>query len=226
MLAAILDQVGNGAYLQAMLTCKHLEIGQAGHGAVGLEDLADHRRRRQAGERGQVAAGLGVSGAHQHAALDRLHRENVSGLDKICRPCIARDGHLDGPRTVCGGNTGINTLGGFDGHGEISAETRAIAVGHEGQIQLPAALFGQGQADQPARMGNHEIDGVGRDIFGGHDKVTLVLAVFFVNQYDEAAEPQLGHNLGNGGNAPIGRCVDFCSIGVAHVPDPVKVGSF
>ncbi len=33
--------------------------------------------------RGQVAAGLGVAGAHQHAAIDGLQREDVAGLHQV-----------------------------------------------------------------------------------------------------------------------------------------------
>ena len=41
------------------------------HGAVRLEDLADHGGRGQAGHGGQVTAGLGVAGAHQQ--IGRAH---------------------------------------------------------------------------------------------------------------------------------------------------------
>ena len=38
------------------------------------------------GQRGEVAAGLGMAGAHQHAAGLRLQREDVAGLDDVARP--------------------------------------------------------------------------------------------------------------------------------------------
>ena len=41
---------------------------------------------REAGQRGEVAAGFGVAGAHQHAAVLRLQREDVAGLDQVGRP--------------------------------------------------------------------------------------------------------------------------------------------
>jgi hypothetical protein len=40
--AAVLDQVGDGADLQAVLGGKNLQIGQAGHGAVIIHDFANH----------------------------------------------------------------------------------------------------------------------------------------------------------------------------------------
>ena len=79
----MLDQVGDGADLQAVLGGEQLQVGQARHGAVVLHDLADHGGGRSAGHRGQVAAGFGMAGAHQHAAVDRLQREDVAGLDQV-----------------------------------------------------------------------------------------------------------------------------------------------
>ena len=83
--AAVLDQVGDGADLQAVLGGEQLQVGQARHGAVVVHDLADHRGGRAAGHGGQVAAGFGMAGAHQHAAVDRLQREDVAGLHQVAR---------------------------------------------------------------------------------------------------------------------------------------------
>src|SRR3546814_5566723 len=45
----------------------------------------------------------------------------------------------------------------------VGAVAGAVAAGHERQFELAAAVFGKGQAHQAAAMGDHEIDGVGRD---------------------------------------------------------------
>ena len=99
MAAAVLDQVGNGADLQAMDRGKFQQIRQAGHGAVVLHDLADHRCRRAAGHGGQIAAGFGVAGAHEHAAVNRLQRKDVAGLHQVGRlgPGRHRRLHRAGP---------------------------------------------------------------------------------------------------------------------------------
>ena len=47
---------------------KRSRSAQPRHAAVLVHDLADHRRRRQAGEAREVDAALGLAGAHQHAA--------------------------------------------------------------------------------------------------------------------------------------------------------------
>ena len=46
---AVLNQVGNGAYFQAMRGGKPAQLGQARHGAVFVHDFANYRRWRAAG---------------------------------------------------------------------------------------------------------------------------------------------------------------------------------
>ena len=53
--AAVGDQVGDGADLQAMGLGEDLQIGQAGHAAVVVHDLADHGGRAQAGVSSRTA---------------------------------------------------------------------------------------------------------------------------------------------------------------------------
>jgi len=73
-------------------------------------------------------------------------------------------------------------------------------------------LFCQGQADQSARMADHEIDGLRRHEFRRKQQIPLVLAVLFVDQDDHATGAYLVDDLGY-------RC-DVChvcgSIGVAQ----------
>ena len=94
--AAVFDQVGNGADLQAVFGREQLQVRQAGHGAVVFHDLADHRRRAAAGHGGEVAAGFGVTRAHEHAAFDRLQREDVAGLHQVVRACVGGHRGLHG----------------------------------------------------------------------------------------------------------------------------------
>ena len=56
--------------------------------------------------RGQVAAGFGVAGAHQHAAVLRLQREDVAGLHQVGRPGVACHRGLHGARAVGGRDAG------------------------------------------------------------------------------------------------------------------------
>ena len=46
------------------------QVGQAGHTAVIVHNLADHAGGFQAGQPGQIDGGFGVTGPSQYAALD------------------------------------------------------------------------------------------------------------------------------------------------------------
>jgi hypothetical protein len=65
---AVVDQVGDGADLEAMLGGEGLEVRPPGHGAVFVQDLDDDRRRLETGQPRQIAAGLGMTSPHQHPA--------------------------------------------------------------------------------------------------------------------------------------------------------------
>ncbi len=84
--------------------------------------------RGQAGHGGQVAARLGVAGAHQHAAGHGAYREDMAGLDQVGRLGVARHRHLDGAGAVGGRNAGLDAFGGLDRLGEIGAVSRAAAL--------------------------------------------------------------------------------------------------
>ena len=71
--------------------------------------------------------------------------------------------------------------------GKRRSMDRCVNGRHEGQVQLVAALFGEGKADEAAAVFGHEVDGVGGDFFGGHGEVAFVFAVLVVNENDHAA---------------------------------------
>jgi hypothetical protein len=195
MLAAVMDQVGDGADLQLVFATEFDQVGQARHAAIVFHDLADHRGRRQAGQFGEVAAGFGMAGTHQHAALDRLQRKDMAGLHDVRRPGVARHRGLDGGGAVGRGNAGGDAFGGFDRYGEVGAVGSAVTGSHHRQVELLAAFLGQRQADQAAAVFGHEVDGFGSDELGGEHQVALVLAVFLVDQDDHAAGAQLGDDF-------------------------------
>ena len=78
--AAVLDEVGDGADLQAMLRREFDEIGQPRHLPVLLQDLANHRRRRKLGEAREIAPRFGVPGTNEHPACLRHQRKYMAGL--------------------------------------------------------------------------------------------------------------------------------------------------
>ena len=81
---------------------------------------------------------------------------------------------------------------------------RAVARRHGRQVQALAALARERQADQAAAEARHEVDRLGRDVFGGEHQVAFVLAVFLVDEDHHAAGAQFGDELGNGAMAMPG----------------------
>ena len=223
--AAVLDQIGNGADLQAVLGGKFLQVGQARHGAVIVHDLADHGGRAGAGHAGQVAAGFGMAGAHQHATIHRLQREDMARLHQIAGLGIGCHGGLHGAGTVSGGDAGGDAFGGLDGDGEGSGVDGAVVGRHRRQAQVLAALARQRQADQAAAIACHEVDGFGRDMVGGQDQVAFVFAVFVIDQDHHLARAHVGHDIGHGGDGSehgIGRRTG--SIGHGYLQVGARVG--
>ena len=132
--------------------CSRRTRSRSGSRAIvpsSLHDLADHRRRREAGEPRQVAARLGVSGAHQHAAGLRDEREDVARLHDVVR--AARRARPRPAPCARGrrGDAGGDAFGGLDRDGEVGAVRRAVVRHHRRQVELPAALLGERQADRP-----------------------------------------------------------------------------
>ena len=66
-------------------------------------------------------------------------------------------------------------------------------------MKLVAAFGSQRQADQPAPVDGHEVDGFGGDELGGHGEVALVFAVFVIDDDQHAAGADFFDRLGDGG---------------------------
>jgi hypothetical protein len=71
---------------------------------------------------------------------------------------------------------------------------------HHRQLELVAALFGQRQADQAARVLDHEIDGFRRHEVRREHQVAFVFPVFFIDQDHHAAGAQFGDDFFGAGN--------------------------
>ena len=71
-------------------------------------------------------------------------------------------------------------------------------------FEMLEAFLGHGQADQAASKLGHEVDGFGRDFFGGEGKVAFVLAVFVVDDDDHAAGADFLNRVGDVGKWVLG----------------------
>ena len=198
---AMPDQVLDRTDLQPVLARERLELGPARHAAVGIEDLDQHPRRLQACEQRQVAGRLGVPRPVEYATGLRLQREDMPGLRQVFRRRIRPDRGADRVRAVVRRDAGGDALGGLDADREVGAVRRRVVAHHRWQAELAAALARQRQADQPARVGHHEVDIRGLHQLRGHDQVALVLAVLVVHDHDHAAGADFLEQFVDGGEA-------------------------
>ena len=81
----VADQFRDGQQLQPVRAAEFRELRQARHRAVVIHDFADHARGSESGDARQIHRRFGLSGAHQHAAVSRAQRENVSRAREIGR---------------------------------------------------------------------------------------------------------------------------------------------
>ena len=98
------------------------EVGDAGHGAVVFEDLADDGAGFQAGEDGEIDGGLGVAGAFEDTAGTGAEGEDVTGLDEVVGGGRGIGKEFDGVGAVGGADAGGDALCGVDGYGERGFE--------------------------------------------------------------------------------------------------------
>ncbi len=117
-----------------------------------------------------------MAGADQHAAWTGDDGEDVAGLDDVFGARIARYGDFDGAGPVLRRNAGGDAFGRFDRNGERGAVRAVVGARHRRQTDLLGAGLGDRQADQAARMRDHEVDRFGRDVFGRQDEVALIFA--------------------------------------------------
>ena len=121
----------------------------------------------------------------------------MPGLDDVISHGVGRHCGADGVGAVVGGNAGGHAFGRFDRHREVGAHARRVADHHRTDAQALAALTGEPQADQPARLTGHEIDVLGPHLAGGHDQIALVLAVFVIEDHHHAAGGDVAQDFGN-----------------------------
>src|SRR4051794_19587015 len=129
----------------------------------------------------------------------------MAGLHEVARAGLRVDRHLDRARAVGGRDAGGHAVARLDRDGERGLERRLVLGRHQVEPELVAALRLERQADQPAPLLGHEIDGLGRGELGGESEVALVLAILRVADDDhlsgadvldgvfDRAERLLGH---------------------------------
>ena len=192
--AAVGDEALHRADAQAVFAGEGDEVGQAGHGAVLADNLAADAGGLEAGEAREVDGRLGVAGAAEHAAGLRPQGEGVAGRHEVGRRRRIVHQELDGFGAVGGGDAGgdAGVGGAVHAQGEGGGETVA-AVHARRQRDAQAVEEGPiaGGAEQPAGLADAEVDGLGGDLFGGHDEVAFVFALRVIHNDDEFTGPDI-----------------------------------
>ncbi len=178
-----------------MLGSEHLELRATCHGAVLVHDLADDAGRRQARQPSEIDGGLGVPGALEHATGTRLQREDVAGHRDVLGLGVTGDRGRDRDRAIRRRDARGDLALGSDRAVKRRALLGGVLVGHGRDAERSESLTRQRHADEAAAVARHEVDGLGRDLLGGHDEVAFVLAVLVVDHDEHAACANLGDGL-------------------------------
>ncbi len=72
-------------------------------------------------------------------------------------------------------------------HAEGRVAPRGVVADLERNLELIEPIGHHGEANEPAAVSRHEVDGVWRDAIGGHREVAFVLAVLIVHDDDHLA---------------------------------------
>ena len=191
---AVGDEVGDGDHREVVVLGEHPQLVGAGHLAVDLlrHDLAEHARRAEARQPGEVDRGLGVTGPAQHAALAGAQWQHVPGAHEVRGGRLGVGEHPDRVGAVVGRDAGGHALAGVDGHGERRAEVVAVGMVHRRQVQAIALGLGQRHADVARGVADHERQQLGGGELGREDQVALVLPVRVVHHHHGLARLDVG----------------------------------
>ena len=202
MLVAIGDQIADRADLHVVLFGKLDQIRQAGHGAIGPHDLADHARGVQPGQPRNIDRRLGMARAHQNAACPCPQGKDMAGGGQRGHRVLFVDRGGHGQRPVSGRNAGADTFTRLNRDGERRFMTRGIVDRHHRQAKTIHPFGRHRQADQAAAMKGHEIDRLRGSEFGRDHQIALVFPVLVIDQNEHPPGPRLGDDvLGRGDGA-------------------------
>ena len=132
---AIGDQVGDRDLLQAVLSRRRRRPRPALDRAVVVDEFGEHADRRQPGQPAEVDRRLGVTGAHQHAALARDQRKDVAGPDEIVGAGIGIGEGAHRVAALLGRDAGGEAVAEVDRDGEGGAERRVVVGDHRVEMQ-------------------------------------------------------------------------------------------
>src|SRR5919202_4942221 len=142
---AILDNLGDRHHLYAVLLRKLLKVGDTGHRAILVHNLADDPSRLEACKARQVYRRLRLSGPLQNATRSRPKRENVARHHQVVRSRRIVDRNPAGMSTVRSRYTRRDAVFRLDGGGEGSAHPGVVMLHHVGDLEAVNDLAGHRQ---------------------------------------------------------------------------------
>ena len=198
-LKPVLDEIGDRADFESMLTGESDQIVEMGDLALAVEYLDDDAGGLETGKLGQINARLGVAGTDEHAAGLAFERADVTGAAKVGGLGVGVETAANRPTAIRGADAA--------GHAQLGPrvdrdrEGGAVCRGVLAHLRIkmePLARFGrQTQAELARRLTDHEVDHFRRDKFSRADEIALVLAVLIIDQDDEPTRFELFKGLGN-----------------------------
>jgi hypothetical protein len=128
----------------------------------------------------------------------------AAALSRMPRSVRESDGGEDRLRAVEGRDAGGDPVPGVEVVGERGGRRVQVDAGQQAQADPVAQGAGHGQAEPPAGVPDHEVDGLRGDLLGRDDDVALVLPVLVVDQDDHPPGPELLDGLLDRAE-PLGR---------------------
>jgi hypothetical protein len=191
-LEPIRDHVGDRQDHHAVLAAELVELGPRAISPSSRMISQMMPAGLQARQARQVDRPFGLAGAHQHSASARAQREDVARRHHVVGLGVVGDGGQD---RVCSDRAPLMPVvtpcrASMLTVNAVPSEAWLLRH-HRRSSRRSTMRVVHGQADQAAAVLGHEVDGLGRDAFGGDAQVALVLAIFVVDQDDHLASAHL-----------------------------------
>lgn len=195
----IIDQILNSTDLEApfppkLQTCVSSHHTRLSHHGLTRHrfSVIDHLRNNTSGrfpsQSTKLESSLGMASPFKNTAIFGFQRENVSWASEAgrrdlgacqsptCQGTIVRRDSRRDARVVRVNGDGVRRA------------MRVLTVHHHlRQLQLDRQLRRDGRTYESARVSDHECHFLGRDILGGDDQISFVLAVLGIQHDDELA---------------------------------------
>ncbi|OPZ59694.1 MAG: hypothetical protein BWY86_01164 [Candidatus Aminicenantes bacterium ADurb.Bin508] len=181
---AVSDDVLDADDLEVQPLGKLFQLGKTGHGPVGVEDLADHSDRRDAGDPTEVDGALGLPRTDQYPSLLGANGKDVPRAGEVVGFHRRIHGGPEGGETVEDRDSRRRSVFVVDGDGEGGSVAGGVELvrNHEGELQLRGPGVGEGQADETTSLLNHEVDGFGGDSLSGDEEIPFVLSMLVIDE--------------------------------------------